>query len=211
MLKKSLLILSFAVAIPAAIRAQAFEGTIEFKQYTAKDTTNNLFFIKGDKVRLDQFGKATNKAEGSNLIDLTAKTITMLSHSRKMFTSVVVNKNPAGNKIDTVIKLKETKMLQGLKCIGYTVRSKSDNTEITYWLANGNFNFFDPFVVLWNRKDKASVYYRSLKDTKGMMPMLSVETDLSGHNTGKMEVTKIEKKALTANTFEIPKEYKKYE
>jgi hypothetical protein len=211
MLKKSLLILSFAVAVPAAIYAQAFEGTIEFKQYTAKDTTLNTYYVKGNKVKIDQFGKTSHKAEGTFLFDLTTNKITGLNHSRKVYDNVAVNKNPATNKIDTVIKLKETKTLHGYKCTGYTVKSTTDNAEITFWLAPGNFNFFAPSVALWNRKDKASVYFRAIKDTKGMFPMLSVESDLKGKETGKLEVTKVDKKAISDAELEAPKDYKKFE
>ena len=110
-----------------------------------------------------------------------------------------------------MIKLKETKTLHGYKCTGYTVKSKGDNAQITYWLAGSNFNFFDPSVMLWNRKDKASVYYRAIKETKGMMPLLSIESDLNGKENSRLEVIKVEKKVLEPSVLEIPKDYKKME
>jgi hypothetical protein len=211
MLRKSLLFLSLAIAVPAAVEAQAFEGSIEFKQYTSKDTTTNVYFVKGNKVKLDQMGKTSHKPEGSFLFDLNSNKITGLNHSRKVYDNVAVNKNPATNKIDTVIKLKDTKTIQGYKCTGYVVKSKTDNAQITFWLAPGNFNFFAPSVELWNRKDKSSVYFRQIKDSKGMFPMLSVEADLSGKEIGKLEVVKVEKKAVDDASLEAPKDYKKFE
>jgi hypothetical protein len=210
MLKKSALFLTFALGISSAIVAQGFEGTIDFKQYTAKDTTLNTYFVKGNKVKLETVGKVSKQAEGTILVDLSAKTISMLNSSRKVYSLVTVNKNVSNNKIDTVIKLKETKKILGYTCTGYTVKSKSDNTQITYWLTAGNFNFFTPFVVLWNRKDKASVYFRQIKDTNGMLPLLSVESDMAGHEIGRLEMTKIEKKVIEPSAFNIPKDYKEY-
>jgi hypothetical protein len=205
--------LSFALitGVTAAAGAQSFEGIIEFKQYTAKDTTLNAYYVKGNKIKLDQLGKSSHKPEGSFLFDIGTNKITGLNHSRKIYDNVNVSKSAPTNKIDTVIKLKEIKMLHGIKCHGYTVKSKADNVQITYWLAGSNFNFFEPSVLLWNRKDKASVYYRAIKDSKGMMPLLSVESDLSGKEISKLEVTKIDKKVLEASQLEIPKEYKKME
>ena len=156
-------------------------------------------------------GKTSHKAEGSFLFDLNTNKITGLNHSRKVYDNVAVNKNPAANKIDTVIKLKDTKTIQGFKCTGYTVKSAADNTQITFWLAAGNFNFFAPSVVLWNRKDKSSVYFRAIKDTKGMFPMLSIESDMKGKEVGKLEVTKIDKKTIEDAALEAPKDYKKFE
>jgi hypothetical protein len=204
--------LSFALifGVSAAASAQGFEGSIEFKQFTAKDTTLNVYHVKGNKIMLDQIGKTSHKAEGSFLFDLTSNKITGLNHSRKVYDDVAVNKNVASNKIDTVIKLKDTKTILGYKCTGYIVKSKTDNVQITYWLAGSNFNFFTPSVILWNRKDKASVYFRAIKDTKGMMPLLSVEADLNGKETGKLEAIKIEKKPVDNSALEIPKDYKKF-
>ncbi len=211
MLKKSVFFLTFALGLSTAIVAQGFEGIIDFKQYTSKDTTINTYYVKGNKVKLDQLGKTSHKAEGSFLFDLTGNKITGLNHSRKVYDNVTVNKNQAVNKIDEVVKLKETKTILGYKCTGYTVKSASDNCQITYWLASGKFDFFGPSVVLWNRKDKASVYFRSIQDTKGMFPLLSVETDMNGKEQGKLEVTKIEPKKIEESTLEIPKDYKKFE
>jgi hypothetical protein len=211
LLKKSALCLALSFGITAAATAQGFEGTIEFKQFTAKDTTLNLYYVKGNKVKLDQLGKTSHKAEGSFLFDLTTNKIIGLNHSRKVYDNVAVSKNAANNKIDTIIKLKDTKTIQGLKCQGYIVKSKGDNVQITFWLASGNFNFFTSVVELWNRKDKASVYFRAIKDTKGMLPMLSIEADLSGKEQGKLEVVKISKKAIDNSVLEIPKDYKKFE
>ncbi|HXC04204.1 MAG TPA: DUF4412 domain-containing protein [Bacteroidia bacterium] len=209
-MKKVLLSLTFLLGFTAFIAAQGFEGVIEFKQYTPKDTTTNVYHVKGNNVKLDQLGKSSHKVEGSFVCDLGTKKIIMIDVSRKIFDSVTVSKAAPANKIDTVIKLKDTKTILGNKCTGYTVKSKADGTQITYWLAPGNYNFFQPFVLLWNRKDKQSVYFRSIKDSKGLMPLLSVETDLNGKEVGKLEVIKLEKKAVEASTFQVPSDFKRY-
>jgi hypothetical protein len=210
-MKKALLSLTCLLGFTAFIAAQGFEGIIEFKQLTPKDTTTNIYYVKGNKIKLDQMSSLSKSAGGTVLVDLGTSKINLLSPDRKVYQDVVVSKSVATNKIDTVIKLKEAKVINGNKCVGYTVKSKSDNTQITYWLTPGNFNFFSPFVVLWNRKDKASVYFRAIKDTQGMMPMLSIESDMNGKEVGRLEVIKIEKKPVDASKFDIPKDYKKYE
>jgi hypothetical protein len=212
-LRKHLLCLSLILGFSFLASAQGFEGSVEFKQITVKDTTINVYYVKGNKVKLDQLGKTSHKAEGTFLFDLTGNKITGLNPGRKVYTAVDISKASASNKIDTVIKLKDMKTILGYKCQGYTVKSKADNTQITYWLAAGNFNFFAPVVRLWNRKDKASVYFNHLKekDVKGMFPLLSIESDLSGKELSRLEVTKVDKKVIDAATLEIPKDYKKVE
>ena len=52
-----------------------FEGVIEFKMQTKKDTTINIYYIKSDHIKLDQLGKKSGKVEGSFVFDLTNKQI----------------------------------------------------------------------------------------------------------------------------------------
>jgi hypothetical protein len=62
-----------------------------------------------------------------------------------------------------------------------------------------------------NRKDKSSVYFLQIPDVKNMFPMLSIQTDLAGKETSKLEVTKITKKELDQAMFAIPQGYNKFE
>ena len=41
--------------------------------------------------------------------------------------------------------------------------------------------------------------------------MLSVQTDLTGKETGRLEVTKITKKVVDPTMFDVPKGYNKFE
>ena len=43
------------------------------------------------------------------------------------------------------------------------------------------------------------------------MPLLSIETDLTGAQLSKLEAIKIEKKAIDASQIAIPSDYKKFE
>ena len=50
--------------------AQSYEGSIEFKMETAKDTTTNIYYVKGNTVKLDQIGRKSGKVEGSFIFDI---------------------------------------------------------------------------------------------------------------------------------------------
>ncbi|HEX7413603.1 MAG TPA: hypothetical protein VF411_06110, partial [Bacteroidia bacterium] len=57
-----------------------------------------------------------------------------------------------------------------------------------------------------------SVYFNQLKDLpKGAMPMLSIETDLTGAQLSKLEAIKVEKKVVDPSQIAIPSDYKKFE
>ena len=207
------IILSIALfAFSVAAFAQ-FEGSIEFRMETKKDTTANVYYVKANNVKLDQIGKKSGKVEGSFVFDLAAKTIKFVNPARKVWGDHKSETPPTINGTCEVSKLKTTKMVAGKMCTQYMVKNTAENTQITYWIASEKYDFFVPLVKLWNRKDKQSIYFNQIKDLpKGAMPMLSIETSLDGKTTlSKLEVIKLEKKNVDQGMVSVPSDYKKFE
>lgn len=193
--------------------AQSFEGTIEFKMETNKDTTTNMYYVKGNDVKLDQIGRKSGKVEGSIVFNLSTKEIKFLNPVRKVWSE---HKSESAAVIKgncEVSKGTGTKMVQGIKCSEYIVKNAEENTQITYWIASGKYDFFVPLVKAWNRKDKQSIYFNQLKDLpKGSMPLLSEEKQLTdGKLISKLEVSKMAKGSIDASKLAIPADYKKFE
>lgn len=199
-------------AFTAAAFAQ-FEGSIEFRYETKKDTSTNIYYVKGNNVKLDQIGKKTGKVDGSFVFDLGAKTIKFVNPARKVWGDHKSETPPTMSGTCEVSKQKTTKMVAGKMCTEYIVKNTAENTQIIYWVTTEKFDFFVPLVKLWNRKDKQSVYFNQIKDLpKGAMPMLSLETSLDGKTAvSKLEVIKLEKKSIDASMVSIPSDYKKFE
>jgi hypothetical protein len=191
--------------------AQSFEGVIEFRKQSSTDTITYVYYVKGDKVRLDEIGSKSKKVEGTFLVDLKAKKMTSLSHDRKLYMDKATTAPAKVNGSPEVIKGKNTRTIQGYKCQEYIVKNKDENTQITYWVASGKFDFFDPFLKLINQKQKFSTYYQLIKGLSGGFPMLAVETSMDNVEKGRLEVTKVEKKTLEASLFEVPKGYLKFD
>ncbi len=191
--------------------AQSFEGTIEFKKASPTDTTNYVYYIRGNKVRIDEIGTKSHKVEGTFLVDLEMKTMQSLNHERKLFMDQSTPAAPVFKGTFAVKKGAEPKNLQGYKCTEYTVTNTEDNTQITYWLADGKFSFFDKLLKQLNRKDKSSLYFLQIPDTKNMFPMLSIQQNLDGTFQVRLEVTKIIKKEIDPSMFDVPKGYNKFE
>lgn len=202
-----------SLAIPAIINAQSFGGTIEFKLYNAKDTMHNVYNVKGKNVKLDQFAKKSTTIEGSFVFDLNNNTIKFVHPKRKVWGEHKSEIPPVIKGKCEVTKTKNTKKLLGVKCTEYVVKNTEENTTISYWITDGNYEFFSPMVKLWNRKDKQSVYYNQLTGlSKGALPLLSEEKQISdGKLISKLEMIKITKAALDDNQISIPADYKKFE
>jgi len=198
-------------ALPVSVAAQAFEGVIEFKKMSDKDTTNYVYYVKGDKVRIDEIGSRSKKVEGSFLIDTKAGTMKFLSHDRKTWGEHKPGAtNTAGGK-PTVSKTGATKTMHGYKVSEYLVKNPDEGTQISFWVTSGGkFNFFRPMIKQLNRKEKFAIYYLLLDVKEGSVSFMAVQSDMSGKETGRLEVTKIQKKAVDASQFEVPKDYKEF-
>ena len=194
------------------VSAQSFEGSLEFKKQTPTDTVSYVYYVKGDKVRLDEIGSKSKKVEGSFIIDLKTNSMTSLSHERKLYieqapgTPAVVTGKPE------VKATGNTKTILGAKCSEYVVKNADEKVQVTYWMAKGNYNFFFKLLKVLNRKDKSAVYVQQLTGVDGMFPFLSSQMNLETMKEEvKMEVTKVDKKTVADNMFEIPKDYQKFQ
>jgi len=210
-LLKTISILTIMVACAFTASAQSFEGIIEFKKQTQSDTTNYIYYVKDNSVRIDEIGARSHKVEGTFLVNMDEKTMMSLNHERKLYMTQNNTAAPTIKGSCVVKKGQNVKNLQGYKCVEYTVTNQEEGTIITYWLADGKFTFFEKMLRQLNRKDKSSVYFLQIPDIKNTFPMLSIQTDLSGKEQVKLEVTKITKKVVDPAMFEIPKGYNKFE
>ena len=194
--------------------AQSFEGSIEFKMESSKgDTTANIYYIKGNNVKLDQIGHMSGKVEGSFIFNVATKEIKVVNPGRKIWVETKSETMPVIIGTCVVTKGASTKMFQGQKCTEYIVKNVAENTQITYWIATNKYEFFIPLVKMWNRKDKQSVYFNQIKDLpKGSMPLSSEEKSITdGKIVSRLEVSKITKTAIDDSKLAVPADYKKFE
>ena len=205
----------FSLAITAfiafAATAQSFEGSIEFKKRTATDTTNYVYYVKGDKIKIDEIGSKSKKVEGSFLVDTKNSTMQFISHDRKLYGDQPTGTPNAPTGKSEVTWTKNSKTIMNMKCTEVVVKNKDENTTITFWVTKGKYDFFDVMLRVLNRKDKFSTYYLQIPNTKGMMPVLAIMSSSDGQEKERLETTKVDKKPIDPKTFDIPAGYTKFE
>jgi hypothetical protein len=211
-MKKILLVVS-AFILAGGMSAQGFNGSIDFKYSTLKDTTNNTYFVKDNLVKLDQYNRKTGNIEGSFIFDTETKSIKFVNPKRKVWGEHKSETPPIIKGKCEVTKGTSTKIVQGIKCNEYTVKNTEENTVITYWVAADKFSFFLPVIRLWNRKDKQSVYFNQIAGLpEGSMPLLSEEKQLSdGKALTRLEVVKINKQVPDESNLKVPADYNKFD
>ncbi|HEY4798218.1 MAG TPA: DUF4412 domain-containing protein, partial [Bacteroidia bacterium] len=179
---------------------------------TTTDTVNYVYYVKGDKVRLDEIGSRSKKVEGSFIIDLSNNKMVSLSHERKLYIEQAPGTPAAITGKPEVKKTGNVKTILGTKCNEYVVKNADEKTQVTYWMGSGKYDFFFKLLKVLNRKDKSALYIQQLTGVEGCFPFLSVETNLETNKEAtKMEVTKVDKKNVDASKFEIPKDYQKFQ
>ncbi|MBA3665000.1 MAG: DUF4412 domain-containing protein [Bacteroidetes bacterium] len=210
---KKILLVAVIFASLSNICAQGFNGSIDFKYSTTKDTTQNIYFVKDKLVKLDQFNRKSGNIEGSFIFDLTTNTIKFVNPKRKVWGEHKSETPPIIKGKCEVTKGTGTKTVQGYKCAEYIVKNTEENTLITYWIANDKFNFFNPVLKLWNRKDKQSVYYNQITGLpEGSMPLISEEKQVSdGKAVSRLEVVKINKNVPDEASLKVPADYNKFD
>lgn len=190
--------------------ATPFEGNIDFIQSNGIDTSHYKYYVKGSKVKVDNYDVRTKNIEGSFLINLETKKLTVLSPVRKIYfdQDPSAPAKPGGK--PSASKTGKIKKIGGYTCKEYVVVDADEGLKIDYWMAYGHFDFFDDMLRILNRKDKFSEYYLEIPDTKGMFPMLAIEEDLAGNKKGEMKAIKITKASISDDTFSVPPGYKKF-
>ncbi len=201
------IVLCFGFA--GTVNAQSFEGTISFKKSVGPITANYTYYVKGDKVRIEEIDEDGN-VQGIMLVNTSENEVLALSPERKMFIEVP-NKRPNRKTDLSIEETKNTKKILGMECKEWKVISAEDNREISYWLANNNFEFFVPMLKTLNRKDKLAVFFLKLPNQSGAFPMLGVESQEDGTELTKLEVKEVDETTLSNDLFTIPSGYTKFE
>lgn len=207
-----LLLFSFlAVFYPKVSLSQPFEGTIEFIKISPIDTIHFIYYIKNNKVRIDEIGY-NKKIEKIILVDLKELTTKSLSPERKLFMDLErSNKESVKMEGVSVSKGKKNRNIAGYQCEEWVITKKNQNLQITYFIAHDNFSFFKEMLTSLNNKDKLSTFYQHLPDTKNAFPFYAIEADLQGKAKNTLEVKSINKISLDHALFNVPQDYKKLE
>ena len=205
---KKIALLSFLFTGSAIFSsAQNFGGIISFNKQSGSVPVNCVYYVKGDKVRFDEFKPGTKTAAESFIMDIKANTMIFIDPARKLFGTQKQVGTSAAAAGAIAAPTKTIKDILGYKCTEQVVKNMSDSLQIDFFLAPGKFAFFMPMVKLINSHEKFSTYFFAMTVPEGSMPILAIETDLKGVEKERMEVTKIESKVVADDVFAVPAGY----
>lgn len=187
---------------------QTFEGSIEMVKKSFYETSYYTYFVKGDKIRIEEFNK-NKKLVNVLLVDIPSKKVMALNPERKIFK--YVRKMPyvkADKDKYEIIKTDYRKTINGYVCYQWRVKNKALNTEISYWVLESNLNFWYDLLKILDKTDNNSSFFLQIPGNHDVIPLLAVERTLVRDEKARTSVVEIESKELNKELFEIPKDYK---
>jgi hypothetical protein len=187
-----------------------FEGTINFNKTTGSTVQKYKYVVKDEKIRIEDFG-TDGTLQGVMLVNTKTNKVYSLSPDRKLYMDMP-SKSPKSDQKITLKKTTNSKTVEGYKCTEWQAVCEDEKRVISYWMAEGGFEFFIPLLKTLNRKDKLAVYFLKLEGTAGMFPMIGTEKKNDGTVISELKVTGIKKETIKDVTvFDIPKGYSKFE
>lgn len=212
MVLKQLIILHLIIltlAIKAFPNLNKFEGSIKLKKETVYDTTFVTIQVKGDQVRLDEFDSKSNLIS-VYIINLESEKVLALSPKRKLFYELSPSRAVQKTyDVATTINKENKITLEGQSCCQMRVKSIEHDTEVAYWVAEKNFDFFTGMNKVLRKIRPEIDMFSYFPDVKGLFPMLIVERTLLRKEKMKILVTAISETILSESVFKIPTDYQK--
>ena len=188
--------------------AQAFEGTIEFKQTKNGKVSYYIYYVQDHMVRVEEMGEKKNIVDVL-IVDTKDQKITLLSPERKSYMEIQTVDSQKDMANSKVTKTNEKKKVLGYECEKWTVANADIGSIVTYWVADGGFDFFVDFLSTIRRKDNLALFFQQVPEARGYFPLIGEEKKIDGSIPMKLEVTAITKKVLRGNFFNVPDDYTK--
>ncbi len=205
------LIIILTLAVKASSNLYKFEGSIKLKKETIYDTSFVTIQVRGNLVRLDEFDCKKNLIS-MYIINLESEKVLALSPRHKLFYELSPSRAiQKPNDDATTINTENRMILDGQNCCQMRVKSIARDTEVAYWVAEKDFDFFMVMNKILRKVKPDIDIFSYFPDVKGLFPMLVVERTLLRKEKMKVLVTAISETTLNDSVFKIPLGYQKIE
>jgi hypothetical protein len=196
-------LLLVAVAVPANLHAQTFEGVVEYSITTEEGTMPMTYMSKGDNVRVEMEGRPGMKAV--ILMDTKQNKATMLMEQMKMYMEMPEPQSSDEEAAKPEItKTGKTQKILGYECQEFIVKEGDEVTDVWVTKDLGKFQMFRMGGP--GAKKEADEWQKVIGSENGF-PLLAT-TKEGDEQISKMVATKVEKKSLDDALFKIPEGFK---
>ena len=185
--------------------ASGFEGAIVMHATSPRGPTEMLFLTKGGKLRIETPGRDGQMTH--SIFDPEHKKLTLLLDSQQMAMQMAIPEiaaaAPAAS-ATTVTRTGRHETVAGYDCEDWDVAIEGGKREAVC-VAQG-LAFFDFMAMAGSTGGTSRSWAEELREKNGF-PLRAVELDATGKEISRMEVTKVEKRALDDSAFLPPPGY----
>ncbi len=205
-LSLKLIISAISLFFITVISAQDFEGLVKFKVTYEGDASELEYKIKDGKFRMES--PEGNMGGGIFLMD--DKAMYVIMPGQKMYIEmpkdmpeVDSDDESSYDEMIEPVRTGETKMILGHEAEKWIINDEEEDIEM--WVAKDLGKF-----VMMNSpmQEEKPAWYKEIEDD-GFFPMLVINKDKSGNETGRFEVTELIKQNLSDDLFKVPAGYTK--
>ncbi len=207
--KKNFLFIVFLL-LQSTCWSAGFEGSISLIKESFYDTTFFNYFVSDGKIRIEEFN-SKKLLQHIYIVNTLNDEVIIIDPVKKLYTKL--RKKPLNCNNDAqcaVLKSVNSKMINGIRCYQWRVKCKDKNTEISYWVTQNDFYFFEKMAKIFNATDRSLEFFNHIPLSQGFFPMLSVERNLVRDEKMRTAVLNIERKSVDSALFRIPFNYKLY-
>lgn len=184
-----------------------FEGKIKMVRKTFYDTNYIDYYVKGNQVRVERYSKGEDNVS-SLIIDINSMKVFLLDSKRKKYTQLTVDEdlsNGGGNY--KIIKTKNFREINGVKCYQWRVRNREQNSEVAFWVARKDLDFFNKLIPILSQIDGTYFFYEKIQGKSNFFPFMIVERNLLRKEKKRLAVVDIQRTSVSDYLFKIPSNY----
>lgn len=186
----------------------SFEGALHYTSLSKYDTLSYTIYVKNDKIRLEEFS-AQGELKQIFLFDRKQGSSLLLSPGEKKFMTLSFDEQMVKESKDEyeVLKTANYKVIDGKTCYQWRIKNPAKRAEVTYWVAKGEYDFFQDLSVLLTFKDNCWAFYCHIPNTDGYMPVVMTERNLVRTEKRRYTLQQIDLKLIKDELFQIPSDY----
>ena len=185
-----------------------FEGSLQIRRTSLYDTTYITYKIKDSNIKIEEFD-SHSRYLSNYIVNLGENKVYAVDPINKYYKPIETRDYiPKPIQDFEIIKSENFRYINGYRCNQWRIKNREENTEITYWVTQGNFSFYPDCLRALNSIDKIFNYYLQIPDTGGFLPMLTVERTLLRDEKGRVEILRITQKSIPTSEFKIPENYR---
>ena len=179
-----------------------FIGILTYIEYTPFDTSFFKVYVSKDKIRIDSFDEknATGDAKKILIYNLKNQSVTALKPSARQYKNFEADSNNGMNIEDCEIILNKNNYK-------YLNNYKSENTDITYWIPEEDFPFYNKMISMKRSMQRVHKYFFMLPNHTVAFPMQTTERTMLREEKSSYKVLDLKESYIADDIFEIPENY----